>query len=81
MNQVALADRAIPTSAIDMPDTTVNAREAFGIDMDMQVPAFSTRTEHVPDVDPADALVRNEVEHYSEEAAEEYVVRDKGEPA
>ena len=53
MNQVALADRAIPTSAIDMPDITVNAREAFGIDMDMQVPAFSTRTELVPDVDPA----------------------------
>ena len=31
--------------------------------------------------DPTDALVRDEVEHYSEEAAEEYVVRDKGEPA
>jgi MFS transporter, DHA2 family, multidrug resistance protein len=28
--------------------------------------------------DPTDALVREEIEHYSEEAAEEYVVRDKG---
>ena len=27
--------------------------------------------------DPADALVREEVEHYAEEAAEEYVVDDK----
>jgi cobaltochelatase CobS len=35
------------------PDTTVSAREAFGIDLDMQVPAFSERTEHVPDVDEA----------------------------
>ncbi len=54
MNQVAaLSDRAIPTSAIDMPDITVSARELFGVDTDMQVPAFSVRTEHVPDVDPA----------------------------
>ncbi|MCC6716511.1 MAG: cobaltochelatase subunit CobS [Acetobacteraceae bacterium] len=53
MNQVAaLSDRPAPTSAIDMPDTTVNAREVFGIDSDMKVPAFSLRTEHVPDIDP-----------------------------
>jgi cobaltochelatase CobS len=53
MSQVALTDRAQPTSAIDMPDTTVNARETFGVDLDMQVPAFSVRTEHVPEVDPS----------------------------
>ena len=41
-----------PTSAINMPDTTVNAREAFGVDVDMQVPAYSVRTEHVPEPDP-----------------------------
>jgi cobaltochelatase CobS len=52
MNQVAaISDRAVPTSSIDMPDTTVNAREVFGVDSDMQVPAFSVRTEHVPDFD------------------------------
>jgi cobaltochelatase CobS len=45
--------RSTPTSAIDMPDHTVNARETFGVDSDMEVPAFSVRTEHVPDVDPA----------------------------
>jgi cobaltochelatase CobS len=52
MNQVAALDAVKPTSAIDMPDTTVNAREVFGIDSDLQVPAFSIRTEHVPDLDP-----------------------------
>ena len=53
MNQVAaLSDRPAPTSAIDVPDTTVNAREVFGIDSDIQVPAFTLRTEHVPDIDP-----------------------------
>jgi cobaltochelatase CobS len=52
MNQVAASDRPAPTSAIDMPDTTVNAREVFGIDSDLQVPAFTTRTEHVPELDP-----------------------------
>ncbi len=53
-NIAALADaRSTPTSAINAPDTTVSAREAFGIDSDMQVPAFSTATEHVPEADPA----------------------------
>jgi cobaltochelatase CobS len=50
----ALSDaRPVPTSAIDLPDIVVNAREAFNIDSDMEVPGFSVRTEHVPDVDPA----------------------------
>jgi cobaltochelatase CobS len=40
-----------PTSEISQPDTTVSAREAFGLDIDMTVPAFSLRTEHVPDID------------------------------
>jgi cobaltochelatase CobS len=55
MNKVtALSDvRPPPTSAIDVPDTFVNPREAFGIDTEMKVPAFSVRTEHVPDIDTA----------------------------
>ena len=41
-NIAALADaRTTPTSAINVPDTTVSAREAFGIDSDLQVPAFT----------------------------------------
>ncbi|RYJ02313.1 MAG: cobaltochelatase subunit CobS [Acetobacteraceae bacterium] len=51
MTKVANLAEIRPTSAIDAPDTTVNAREAFGLDLDMQVPAFSVRTEHVPEVD------------------------------
>ena len=35
------------------PDTTVPVRDAFGIDSDMTVPAFSTADSHVPDVDPS----------------------------
>ena len=35
----------------DAPDTTVNAREVFGIDLDIEVPAFSERSEYVPDFD------------------------------
>ena len=35
------------------PDRTVTVREAFGVDSDMKVPAFSTRDEHVPDFDSA----------------------------
>jgi cobaltochelatase CobS len=51
MNKVANLAEIRPTSAIDAPDTTVSAREAFGLDLDLQVPAFSLRTEHVPEVD------------------------------
>jgi cobaltochelatase CobS len=50
----ALAEiRSTPISEIDLPDTKISAREAFGIDSDMEVPAFSVRTEHVPDFDAA----------------------------
>ena len=36
-----------------LPDKMVSVRETFGVDSDMQVPAFSTRDAHVPDVDAA----------------------------
>ncbi|WP_445682085.1 cobaltochelatase subunit CobS [Radicibacter daui] len=38
---------------MSQPDTTVDVRETFGIDIDMKVPAFSKASEHVPDIDPA----------------------------
>tara|TARA_R110002072_G_scaffold30957_3_gene96016 strand:- start:829 stop:1836 length:1008 start_codon:yes stop_codon:yes gene_type:complete len=38
-------------SEIDLPDTTVSARDVFDIDIDMDVPAFTKKTEHVPDLD------------------------------
>jgi cobaltochelatase CobS len=34
-----------------MPDIKVSVRQLFGIDSDMQVPAFSQPSEHVPDLD------------------------------
>jgi len=37
----------------DLPDTTVTARDALGIDSDLHIPAFSARTEHVPEIDSA----------------------------
>ncbi len=48
---MSLQDSGLP---IDMfPDTTVNVQEAFGIDHDLSVPAFSKLTEYVPAIDSA----------------------------
>ena len=35
------------------PDHKISVREAFGIDSDMMVPAFSTPDSHVPEADPS----------------------------
>ena len=43
--------RATPTSAINLPDQRVTARALFGIDSDLEIPAFAERTEHVPELD------------------------------
>ena len=37
----------------DVPDIRISVRQLFGIDTDMQVPAFSRPTDHVPDIDEA----------------------------
>lgn len=34
------------------PDISVSARDIFGVDLDFAVPAFSRRSEHVPEIDP-----------------------------
>jgi cobaltochelatase CobS len=50
----AAGAEGFPTiSSLTAPDRTVVAREAFGIDSDMVVPAFSVRTDHVPEIDTA----------------------------
>jgi cobaltochelatase CobS len=36
-----------------LPDTRVHVREVFGLDQDLDVPAFSRRTEYVPVIDEA----------------------------
>ena len=35
----------------NLPDMKVSVRQVFGIDSDMEVPAYSKADEHVPDVD------------------------------
>ncbi|MCE4062296.1 AAA family ATPase [Pandoraea sputorum] len=39
--------------ATQQPDRMVDARTVFGIDTDLQVPAFSERDDHVPEIDTA----------------------------
>ena len=40
-------------TATQQPDCRVDARTAFGIDTDLQVPAFGERDDHVPEIDTA----------------------------
>lgn len=47
----AVAAEKLPS--IDLPEKKVSVRDVFGIDIDMEVPAFAERTEHVPDIDSA----------------------------
>jgi len=61
---------AILTSSDDdellhlLPDRKVSAREVFGVDSEMMVPAFSVRDSHVPDFDDALLLlIRNDARH------------------
>ncbi len=35
-----------------LPDTEISVRDAFGINSDWTVPAYSEKTEHVPEIDP-----------------------------
>jgi cobaltochelatase CobS len=44
-------DYATSINDLGLPDITLNVRETFGIDSDIAAPGFSTRTEHVPDID------------------------------
>src|SRR6202171_3579524 len=41
---------ALP-NVVGLPDMKVSIRQLFGIDSDMEVPAYSEPDEHVPDVD------------------------------
>ncbi|PZN94449.1 MAG: cobaltochelatase subunit CobS [Alphaproteobacteria bacterium] len=44
---------SVSSTALMAPDTSVDAREVFGVDIDMAVPAFSMADERVPDLDPS----------------------------
>jgi len=41
-----------PAHSLSAPDTEVNARDMFGIDVDMMIPAFSEASDYVPTHDP-----------------------------
>ena len=48
-----VATATVPAHPLPGPDIKVSVRQLFGIDSDMVVPAFSTGSEYVPDVDEA----------------------------
>jgi cobaltochelatase CobS len=51
---MTMLDSSADDELINMtPDKMVGVRETFGVDSDMQVPAFSHRDSHVPDFDDA----------------------------
>lgn len=39
-------------NSASLPDVKVSVRDLFGIDSDLQVPAYSEKSAHVPDLDP-----------------------------
>ena len=41
------------STLMEAPDKVVNARDMFGVDSDMEIPAFSEADERVPDLDPS----------------------------
>src|SRR5215218_5746114 len=43
---------AVTETPTALPDMKVSVRQVFGIDSDLEVPAFSQAEEHVPDLDP-----------------------------
>ncbi|KUO58704.1 MAG: cobalamin biosynthesis protein CobS [Alphaproteobacteria bacterium BRH_c36] len=45
-------NQAAPAADAGLPDIEVSVRQLFGIDSDLQVPAYSQTDEHVPDLDP-----------------------------
>jgi len=51
MTSSSTADFAGDSAIPSQPDTTINVRDTFGIDVDWVVPAFSEASEHVPERD------------------------------
>ncbi|MFL5226191.1 MAG: cobaltochelatase subunit CobS, partial [Microvirga sp.] len=43
---------ATSETASALPDMKISVRQVFGIDTDLEVPAYSKAEEHVPDLDP-----------------------------
>jgi cobaltochelatase CobS len=56
----SLSPTGAPAAIPGLPDMKVSVRQVFGIDSDLEVPAYSDADEHVPDLDP-DYLFNREV--------------------
>ncbi|MBD20870.1 MAG: cobaltochelatase subunit CobS [Rhodospirillaceae bacterium] len=48
-----MADSGSNGIGVNLPDTEISVKEVFGLDTNMKVPAYSKRTDHVPEVDTA----------------------------
>lgn len=46
-----MSEKVETLESTGIPDTEVDVREVFGLDVDMKVPAFSAPSEHVPAID------------------------------
>ena len=53
MNETKTSPAGAGSSTLNEPDITVSVRQVFGIDTDMEVPAFSQGDEYVPTLDEA----------------------------
>ncbi len=53
MSDIPNSNPAGGSTLLDAPDTKVSVREMFGIDVDMECPAFTEADERVPDLDGA----------------------------
>jgi len=53
MTPIGTTNTANSARGLDAPDITVSVRQTFGIDSDLEVPAFSEAEDHVPDIDDA----------------------------
>ena len=51
MNEMSKSQPGNDATVLSAPDTKVSVREMFGIDIDMECPAFSKADERVPDLD------------------------------
>src|SRR5579872_29216 len=48
----AAVQESVGSTYDSLPDMKVSIRQMFGIDSDMEVPAYSKADEHVPELDP-----------------------------
>lgn len=53
MTVLGTTDTASTRQRLDAPDIVLSVRQTFGIDSDLEVPAFSVPEDHVPDIDEA----------------------------